>query len=133
MQQAHRARKEILESKGLKGILERLEQKAQQVLKDRPVQLLQSVLMGIGIWVLLILGNLPEVQQARKDLRDRKEILGHKGLKEILELLAQKGRLDRKGRKGLRVRRVTPERPVQEVLLDRQERLLPSVLMGIGI
>ena len=45
----------------------------------------------------------------RKDLRVRRELLGRKGLKAI------------------------QEQPVQEGLLDRQERLLPSVLMGTGI
>ena len=69
----------------------------------------------------------------RKGLRDRREILGRKVLKGILEHKALKETLERGARKALRVRRVTPERPVQEVLLDRQERLLPSVLMGIGI
>ena len=45
----HRGRREIPGHKGLKAILERLEQKAQQVLRDRREQLLQSVLMGTGI------------------------------------------------------------------------------------
>ena len=48
----------------------------------------------------------------RKGLKDRKEIPGRKGLKGILELLAQKELRERK---------------------DLQEPLLPSVLMEIGI
>ena len=130
MQQARKVlkdRKEIPGHKGLKETLERgvrkalrvrrvtpeqREQKEQQVRKDRQVQLLQLVLMGTGIWVLLILGNLPEGRQAH---RARKEILGrkaHKDQKEILERLEQKALRERK---------------------DPLGRLLPSVLMGIGI
>ena len=102
MRKGLRVQRELPGHKGLKAIQERPVQEGRRDRKGRPVQLLQSVLMGIGIWVLLILGNLPEVQQARKDLRVQRELPGHKGLKAIQERPVQEGRRDRKGRKGRR-------------------------------